>query len=375
MVLYEQQLVDVLRSKCETAQKRIWIASPYIGSLKDIQRVLGGRWMLPSINCRVLTDLDYGFVREDTFNEFKCSNVEIRSLESLHAKIYIVDDWCLVTSANLTGTAFYCRFEMGVQCPDVAAVETAFVKWWEMAERVGEQKCKPSKSLLEYQDGRHLKKKFKVTPYTSEGQDKYDARCEKYRQFAILYENLTGRNQKMVEAGFSLYQEADYFFNYLVHEHPERPLDGDHISSTKRDSVILKYFHEMCKFYEVDPQSWRIDRTKTIQKKLSKDNIDKLNWHDIEEVVNCLHCLLNRRVNINRFLDRDKNSLKLIRQSWKKLLHEGRITSEKVKYVNDNLHGFGTSSIYELIGWYYPDRYPLMNGASDKCMVFFGFDI
>ena len=375
MVLYEQQLVDELRSKCESAKKRIWVASPYIGSLKDVQKVLGGRWMLPSIDCRVLTDIDNGFIREDTFNEFKCHGVDIRTLDSLHAKIYIIDDWCLVTSANLTGTAFYCRYEMGVQSDDVSSVETAFIKWWDTAEPVDSLKHKPSKPLAEYQDGKHFKRKFKATPYTSAGQDKYEARCEKYTQFAQLYEKLTGRNPKMIDAGFTLYQEADYFFNFLVHEHPEHPVNNEPISKGRRDAVIRKYFAEMCEFYDMDPQSWRIDRTRIVQEKLSIENIDNLKWQDVKEVVNCLHCLLNRRVNINRFLDQHINSLKEIRRSWKMLLHAGRITSDKVKSVNENLYGFGTSSIYELIGWYYPERYPLMNGASDKCMKFFGFDI
>ena len=375
MVLYEQRLVDELRLKCESAQKRIWVASPYIGSLKDVQKVLGGRWMLPSIDCRILTDIDNGFIREDTFKEFKCHDVEIRTLESLHAKIYIIDDWCLVTSANLTGTAFYCRYEMGVQSDDVSTVVDVFNKWWKTAEYVDALKYKPSKSLLEYQDGKHFKRKFKATPYTSAGQDKYEARCEKYTQFARLYEKLTGRNIKMIEAGFTLYQEVDYFFNYLVHEHTKHPINNASVSSVRRDAMIRKYFTEMCEFYDNEPQSWRIDRTRIVQEKLSVDNIDNLNWRDVKEVVNCLHCLLNRRVNLNRILNQQINSLKEIRRSWKMLLHDGKITSDKVKYVNDNLYGFGTSSIYELIGWYYPEKYPLMNGASDKCMNFFGFEI
>ena len=41
MVLSEQQLVDILRDKCDNAQKRIWIASPYIGTLKDIYTIIG----------------------------------------------------------------------------------------------------------------------------------------------------------------------------------------------------------------------------------------------------------------------------------------------------------------------------------------------
>ena len=129
-ILSEQQQIDVLRNKCENAQTRIWIASPYIGSLKDVQKIIGGKWLLPSVKCKILTDIESGFIRQDTFDEFIDNQVEIRSLDSLHTKIYIVDDWCLVTSANLTGTAFPCRYEMGIASYKISEVEKTFLHWW-----------------------------------------------------------------------------------------------------------------------------------------------------------------------------------------------------------------------------------------------------
>ena len=69
-LLTEQQQIDVLRNHCENARKRIWIASPYIGGLKDVQKIIGGKWQLPSVDCRVLTDADSGFIRKDTFDDF-----------------------------------------------------------------------------------------------------------------------------------------------------------------------------------------------------------------------------------------------------------------------------------------------------------------
>ena len=101
VLLTEQEQIDILRNKCDNVKNRLWIASPYIGTLKDVQRIIGGKWQLPSVDCRVLTDADSGFIRKDTFDDFISNQIQIRSLDSLHAKIYIVDDWCLVTSANL----------------------------------------------------------------------------------------------------------------------------------------------------------------------------------------------------------------------------------------------------------------------------------
>ena len=191
MVLFEQAQIDTLRDRCDNATRRIWIASPFIGSLKDIQKIIGGKWMRPSIDCRILTDVDAGFIRKDAFEEFSKYQVEIRTLLSLHAKIYIVDDWCLVTSANLTGTAFLCRYEMGVTLDSINDVENAFLNWWGQGTIVSSLPKKQNKALVEYQDGKQFKRKFKAPPYKTGVQDKYDAACEKYKDFALLYDRIS----------------------------------------------------------------------------------------------------------------------------------------------------------------------------------------
>lgn len=378
-LLTEQQQIDVLREKCENAQRRIWIASPYIGALKDVQKIIGGKWLLPSVDCRILTDANYGFIRQDTFNEFADNQIEIRSLDSLHAKIYIVDDWCLVTSANLTGIAFLCRYEMGIASNDTIDVESTYERWWSMADSVLALPKKPQKELLDYQDGRTFKKKFKAQPYNSGKQDKYDALCEKYIHFANLYEKITGRNPKMVKDGFTLLQEVDYLFNYLYHDHPQTPSHGQEvtrqISEKQREKEVKKYFKDMCAHYSKEPQHWRLDSTRKVQKILGIAAIKKMKWNGVEEVANCLHCLSSYAITKTKFLNPQNNNLNDIRDCWYQLLHTGKIDSSKIKYVTDRLHFFGLSSIYELIGWYYPDRYPLMNKNSHCGMRFFGYTI
>ena len=378
-ILTEQQQIDILRNKCDNVQSRIWIASPYIGGVKDVQKIIGGKWQLPSIDCRVLTDVDSGFIREDTFDEFTNNNKEVRTLDSLHAKIYIVDDWCLVTSANLTGTAFLCRYEMGIASSDVTEVESTYLRWWNMATRVSALTKKPSKGLVDYQDGHSFKKKFKAKPYNSGKQDKYDAVCEKYKEFATLYVKVTGRNQQMVTDGFTLLQEVDYLFNYLYHDHPQTPSHGQKVSrslsQTQREHDIKKYFKDMCNHYKHDPQGWRLDRTRLVKKLLDKKHIKKLSWDDVKDVVFCLHCLSSYPINRTKFLNPQNNSLDDIKDCWNQLLHTGKIDSSKIKYITDRLNNFGHSSIYELIGWFYPNDYPLMNENSHCGMRFFGYKI
>lgn len=377
MLLTEQQQIEILRSRCDGACKRIWIASPYIGSLEDVQKIIGGRWRLSSVDCKVLTDVDAGFIRNDTFDELIANHVEIRSLNSIHAKIYIVDDWCLVTSANLTGTAFLCRFEMGIATDDIDEIVAKYLQWWDMADVVTKLPKKPSKSLVDYQDGNRFRKKFKALPYKAVLHDKFDAKCEQYLIFANLYERLTGRNPKMVDDGFTLLLEVDYFFNFLYYYHPNTPSNGlqtpDTLSDARRNASIKKYFAEMCRYYDEEPQHWRLVRKNTVQKLLAPEAINRLTWDDVKEVLDCLHCLNTYPFHKSNFVE--KNNLADVKKCWKHLLHSDKITYDHVIYVKDRLKHFGFSSIYELIGWYYPDTYPLMNGNSDCGMRLFGFDV
>ena len=378
-LLSEQQQIDTIRDKCETAKTRVWIASPYIGGLKDVQKIIGGRWLLPSIDCRILTDIDSGFIRKDTFDEFVNNQVKVRSLDSLHAKIYIIDDWCLVTSANLTGTAFLCRYEMGIATDKIKEVVNTYERWWNMGSPVTALSKKPQKALLDYQDGHAFKKKFKAQPYKSGKQDKYEALCEKYKDFANLYARITGRNPKMVADGYSLLQEVDYFLNYLYHDHPQKPSHGQikprQLSDKQKEKAIRVYFKDMCAYYAKSPQHWRLERTKKIQKLLGLKAIQKLGWEEVKAVALCLHCLASYPINRTKFLNPQNNNIDVIKECWNQLLHTGNIDTSKIEYVTDRLNNFGLSSIYELIGWYYPNTYPLMNKNSDCGMRFFGYVI
>ena len=92
-------------------------------------------------------------------------------------------------------------------------------------------------------------------------------------------------------------------------------------------------------------------------------------------MISCLHCLSSYPINRTKFLNPQNNQISDIIECWNELLHNGRITTSKIKKVTNTLNNFGYSSIYELIGWYYPDKYPIMNKNSDCGMKFFGFDL
>ena len=377
MVLYGQDLVNTLRDKCDHAKRRIWIASPFIGGLKDVRKVIGGRWMLPSVQLRILTDTKAGFIREDTFEEFKNNKAEVRSLFSLHSKVYIIDDWCLVTSANLTGTAFTCRFEIGITTTSIEDILSAFNYWWGRANAVVSLPKKNCSSLMDYQDGEKFPKMFNAPAYKTRNQDKYDAACEKYKDFSILYETITGRNKQMVKDGFTLYQEVDYLFNHLFHHSKTYSSKGctskRELKQQKREDLIKRSFIEIRDVYDSSSSKWRLQYSKEIRTLLSPKNIDKLSLKDIRRVLDCFHCLEKRAYYKDKFIK--YNNRDTVISAWKQLLFTGVITKSKIDEAIKSLRCFGKSSAQELVGWYYPQKYPLMNSNSDCGMRFFGYDV
>lgn len=322
-----QSLIDCLNDKLIHAKNRIWVATPYVGSLKEVQQIMGGKWMRAAIDFRLLTDVDAGFIRNDTFDALKSSpNTQIRSLLSLHAKIYIVDDWCLITSANLTGTAFCRRYEVGTVLNNISEAVLLFEEWWQMSSPVNAVTSKASKAIVDYQDGKGFKKKCNLPPNTITHSDKFLQKCDKFVSFAILYNKITGRNQQMVNDGFSLYQEVDYFFNFLYNEgsQPSKEYKYKEVRSLNdntRKREIQKYFHQLS--YKSHSEDWRLERTEYIQKVLDPKHISHLTMAELKGVLSRFHCLCSYPINKTKIPN--NNSLSDIRDAWSELLNSDDI--------------------------------------------------
>ena len=375
IILSGQHLVNALREHCDQAKERIWIASPYIGNFKDVQKIIGGNWMRSHIDFRVLTDVESGFIRHDTYTGFIASpNTEIRSLFNLHAKIYLIDDWCLLTSANLTGMAFSARHEVGQVVSGIEQVVTLFDQWWKKAEIVSSLPPSPSKTITNKEDSTKYKVLYKLPKYTSGASDQFLKKCDQFKEFASLYESVTGRNQQMVDDGFTLYEEVDYFFNFLYHNHPDKPskeYTKEVRSLNSREEEIRHYFELMS--YESKKERWRLDRRNRIRELLPFKAGSSPRKEEIKEVLGCLHCLYSYSWNKPKILS--ENNPRSIARAWNKLINAPFIDAQLIEEVIGEIKYFGMSSACELIAWYYPEKYPMINSNSESGMRFFGFDI
>ena len=380
IILSGQHLVNALREHCDQAKERIWIASPYIGNFKDVQKIIGGNWMRSHIDFRVLTDVESGFIRHDTYTGFMASpHTEIRSLFNLHAKIYLIDDWCLLTSANLTGMAFSARHEVGQVVSAPEQVVKLFDQWWKKAQAVSSVPKSLPKSLVDREDLPKPKGLYNLPQYTSGASDQFFKKCDQFKEFASLYESVTGRNQQMVDDGFTLYEEVDYFFYYLYSNYPDKPSKEykerkrSLTSGEVKQEKILRYFELMSMSYAPEEEQWRLDRRKRIRKILPFKAGSSPRKEEIEKVLDCLHCLRSYPINITRILN--NNNPRSIARAWNRLIQAPSINSQLIKEVIGKIKYFGMSSACELIGWYYYDTYPKINRVSESGMRFFGFDI
>lgn len=140
--LYGNQLSSELKKLCENSKKRIWICCPFIGSEKFILQLIGHKFIDEKIDLRLITDIDELSKINYSFISNFLENSKLKSLPGVHAKIYIIDNNCLITSANLTETAFTKRHEIGVFLYDNEANETIeiFENWWRKSETINEIK-------------------------------------------------------------------------------------------------------------------------------------------------------------------------------------------------------------------------------------------
>ena len=300
MIYCYDSLAKILRSHCNSVKHRIWICTPFIGGRKDVLRIIGGSWKRNDIDFRVITDIETGFIRQDTFDEFIESHPNsIKSLKSLHAKIYIVDDWCLVSSANLTGTAFSKRYEIGTDDVNISNVEAFFNSLWENKKaKLATSWSKVKKqSQIEFEDGGVRYDKLTTLPTYSAGMgkmDKYLAQCSKYKAFARTYEKITGRCRDMVDDGFTLLQEVDYLFNYLEHVAcvSKNLTIVQQRTEFSRNSLIKKYFKKISTHYNQnrDYELRRINSTKLVKELTSPSRIKTISAEEVRAVLDTFNC-------------------------------------------------------------------------------------
>lgn len=384
-LLSGKQLSEELRQTCEAVERRLWIASPFIGGWANVRRVLGKSWWNRKIDVRLLTDESTG-PNGITLSRFAQQGL-IYHLLGLHAKIYIIDDKVLLTSANLTGKAFSSRYEVGVFLSGVEAESAIalFVSW--VSPEIGRDFDFKTLERLSKRNHRQpdddpladLPQLWELPP--DPGDFGGDNRFLDYSRFLHFYATLAAeyltvqRIWPTLPANF----EVDGFIESLYHK---LKLSTEYstkaprkLSRADRQSEIRKLAHRFKDRAEIDRDDgqWRADHSAIVQELLSKDKIEKLTRAGIEQVLIQLNCMSNDRRRPAMFLKR--NTTAVVRDAWTHLLYDSAPVQDRMSRCAERLSHFKESGIQELLGFYDPTTYPLRTKPVNAGLRFFGFDI
>ncbi len=393
-ILHGAALGLKLRELSDNARHRVWIVSPYIGRWPAVSALLGANWWLSStVLLRVITDID------DPTNVNRGTLIQlldrgpVATLRGVHAKIYVVDDQAIVSSANLTETAFTKRREIGIllDAAEAKDVITLVNTWWErFATEISPdtvEKWQKASSFTPEAEGEGLPPLWGLPQKPPDGlfkSSKKEARdFASYRNFLKCYNELAkdyARVQRLWPNG-ALFIETDTFLNYLFHEAEGTPAfefyvrhDPRTLTNAQRSEELAKWARRFATWVRTSQdETYRFQRCQLIRTLLAKDRLDDLSRGEIQQVVDCLHCMHSQQLIRHKFLNPANNDLEAIRKAWKILLHGKGNAEQRMQECHDALHFFGPSSVQELLGWYYPDEYPIRNSNSDAGLRFFGY--
>jgi hypothetical protein len=388
-IIYEDKLVKELRQLCDNVKKRIWIASPFIGNWESVRRILGKKWLDDdNVEVKLLTDITNNGknINKKTF-DFIRNKGEVKSIKGLHAKIYIIDDLAIITSANLTGTAFSKRYEVGILLSKNESKTTIdlYNNWWNnVAEIV------PSDWVNKIIQG---KDKFEGEPLFETLEElwklpkdpgevskpviyfrDYNKFLRYYKEFANIYKKIQRLNKNSY-----LYFETDAFLDYLYHHATNTPSKNydkkkpRKLNEAQRKKEIKKYALKFKVWFNKNKDNFREKASKKIKKLLRKDKIEKLTKNEVEEIISQFNCMNSYVINKVKFLN--NNNLEVIRKAWKNLIYGEGPLEIRMSKCKSSLKYFGKSSIQEFIAYYEPDKYPLRNTNSNSGLRFFGYDI
>lgn len=396
-ILSEQSLVKELRKLSNSSIQRIWIASPYISNLKAVQQIIGNKWLNnPNISVHLLTDIEeLSQLSYDTLEAFYKSG-SIKSLRGLHAKMYIIDNQILITSANLTKTAFSKRYEIGVIIDGEEAKDAInqYENWWKNTaitvtlEHLHNLKTSCSGSGID--DKNTLPKLWDIPAEPSQQSNKSGTgKLKDYEYFISCYEDLANIYESIqrITPDIPLYFEVDGLLDYLFHHEgmPSNAYKRDKDSKLKeprnltrpnRIKEIKKYALKYKKWVEKGHDiRWRLRNSELIQNLLDSDSILNLSRNQIRDVANCLNCMNSFPINKSKFLNEVNNDQNIILESWSNLIHGSDDLKIRMVDCKKALMNFGDSSIQELIAFYNPEIYPIRNSNSNAGLRFFGYDV
>lgn len=402
LALYEQLensrnsklLVDTIRKLADKAEKRLWIAVPYLGTYEVVQQILGSSWLTNhKISFKLLTDLnELNSISASSIMSLKKRGV-VRSLVGLHAKIYIIDDTCIIGSANLTRTSFTKRYEAAVLLSPRESTNALelFKSLWGKGGRINdtdlqiqdnakgknedEGKNKGLNVLTQLHKTNFVRKERLSKKYLS-----YSSLIEQFKDFTSKYQTTVG---KRLWSNVPIYYEIDSFLDYLFAHankkpsHPYKYLKGRRLNNQQQKAALSKYikqFREYVKQNNVQPNNYK-KATNIFRTSLSKNNYKKLKWDDISNMLWHTNAGSSQPINISKVCNSKNNDLRTVRQLLFDLVNSDEQLEWRMYRCDNGIFGISSALMNETLHFHDPKDYPLINLRSCSGLRFFGYQI
>lgn len=378
-------LVNALRKLTETAQSRFWIATPYIGTWDAVRCIIGRHWWdtLPLSAVRLLTDVEEGNINPTSLTVFR-SKGNVKTLRGLHAKLYIIDNSVILTSANLTRTAFACRHEIGIHLTGTTAqqVITTYETWWEKASSPSEKQL----DKIREQRSKHAGEDTapSLPTYTPLPPDPGDIVINNlfadYEPFRQHYKHLARQYERIGRAwsnAIPLYMEVDAFLDYLFHHNgspsnPYKEKPPRNLMPQEQERQIRKHAKTFRTWTQPAGVQERMQSAEALQELLSPNRLVALTAAEVKTALGTLNCMHDQRI-MNRVIQH--NTTATIKNAWKELLHGTSPIPERMTICANMLYGFKRSGVQELLGWYDPKKFPIRNTNTNAGMRYLGYDV
>jgi hypothetical protein len=393
-VLSEQTLVDTIRSLADKAQYRLWIAVPYIGSYETVQQILGSSWLTKhKISFKLLTDLN-------ELNSLSAYSImllkkrgQVRSLAGLHAKIYVIDNSILIGSANLTKTSFTKRYEAAILLSPAESHKAIalFEKFWKTGSKVSDielqsrDKKRSSKEDEGFNKGLVTISKLHKTNFIKEETLSkkylsYNSIVEQFKDFTKKYQKAIG---KRLWSNVPIYYEVDSFLDYLFAHAPRKPSHpykykkGRKLNGEEQDAALKRYtalFKEHVRTKNNQLRNYKA-ATGIFRNNLSERRFNKLQWGDIKRMLKHTNSGTSQPINIKKATNPNNNDLRLVRKLLYNLVNGEEQLEWRMYECDKNIFGISNAMMNEVLHFYNPNLYPLINLRSCSGLRFFGYQI
>ena len=150
MRILQTPFKDEFKELINGAKSRLYISSPFI---KTNMANMVVDTLKKGVECRVLTkftlhNLRYNSLDIKAVESFSNNGFEVKSLDNLHAKIFVIDDKAIVGSSNLTNGGLLSNIEYNILIEDSKVIKDDFLKLYKEGSLVNNKSIDSMQKII-----------------------------------------------------------------------------------------------------------------------------------------------------------------------------------------------------------------------------------